>query len=48
VHFRNDFPSNKGKPKYSQVKFRKNKIRIKHIPVKSKSSPILAIFGENN
>ena len=46
VHFRIDFPSTKGRPKYSLVKFKKNKIRIKHIPVRNWNNPLLAIFSE--
>lgn len=47
VHFRNDFPSSKGRLKYSQVKYKKNKVRIKHMPIKIRSNPILAIFSDN-
>jgi len=47
VHFRNDFPSSKGRQRYSVTKVKKNKIRIKHIAVRTRSNPIMTIFSEN-
>ena len=46
VHFRNDFPMAKGKLRYSLVRYRKNKIRIKHIPIRPKSNPLKVLFFE--
>ncbi len=46
VHFRNDFPSSKGRIKYSLTKYKKNKIKIRHVPIKMSAKPLLALFGE--
>ncbi len=46
VHFRNDFPSFKGRLKYSLIKVKKNKIKIRHVPVKTHSNPLLALLLE--
>ena len=40
VHFRTDFPKSKGRAKYSQLKLRKNRLRIRYLPVKLKNNPI--------
>ena len=47
-HFRNDFPALKGRPKYSLVKFKKNKLRLKHVPHKTRNNPLLSIFSESS
>ncbi len=47
VHFRNDFPSFKGRPRYSLVKIRKNKIKIRYMAVRTKTNPLLAIFTDS-
>ena len=46
VHFRNDFPTSKGRAKYSHIRYKKNKIKIRHIPIKVNVKPLLALFGE--
>ncbi|MCF7832256.1 MAG: FAD-binding protein [Candidatus Marinimicrobia bacterium] len=46
VHFRNDFPSAKGRPRYSLVKVRKNKMIIRHMAVRTRKKPITAIFSD--
>jgi succinate dehydrogenase / fumarate reductase flavoprotein subunit len=45
VHFRNDFPAFKGKPRHSLTVLKKNKIRIRYTAVKSKH-PILDETGD--
>ncbi|MCD6337032.1 MAG: FAD-binding protein [Candidatus Marinimicrobia bacterium] len=46
VHFRNDFPKSKGRPRYSLVKVRKNKIKIKYMSIRTRSNPLIAIFSD--
>ena len=46
VHFRNDFPSTKGRPRYSLVKVRKNKMKIRHMAIRTKSNPLIAMFSD--
>jgi succinate dehydrogenase / fumarate reductase, flavoprotein subunit len=45
VHFRNDFPSQSGRPRHSLCKLRKGKIKIRYIPVRSKQTPIRKLFS---
>ena len=47
VHFRNDFPSTKGRPRYSLAKVKKGKIKIKHIAVRIKNNPLFALFSDS-
>jgi len=47
VHFRNDFPSTKGRPRYSLAKVRKGKIKIKHIVVRIRNNPLFALFSDS-
>ncbi|MEA2076507.1 MAG: FAD-binding protein [Candidatus Marinimicrobia bacterium] len=47
VHFRNDFPSYKGRPRYSMIKVKKNKIKIRHISIRTQKNPLFALFSES-
>ena len=47
VHFRNDFPTSKGRPRYSLTKLKKNRLQIRYFPVKIKTSPINALLNES-
>ncbi len=47
VHFRNDFPNSKGRPRYSLTKLKKNRLQIRYFPVKVKSNPINALLSES-
>jgi succinate dehydrogenase/fumarate reductase flavoprotein subunit len=49
VHFRNDFPSTKGRPRYSLAKVKKGKIKIKHIAVRmaQRNNPLFALFSDS-
>ncbi|MBN2780371.1 MAG: FAD-binding protein [Candidatus Marinimicrobia bacterium] len=38
VHFRNDFPSRKSRPRHSLVRLQKGKIRIHYLPVRDKKN----------
>ena len=46
VHFRNDFPSTKGRPRYSLVKVRKNKMKIRHMAIRTRSNRLIAMFSD--
>ncbi|MCK4529707.1 MAG: FAD-binding protein, partial [Candidatus Marinimicrobia bacterium] len=47
VHFRNDFPSTKGRPRYSLVKVKKGKIKIRHIAIHIRNKPLIALFSDS-
>jgi succinate dehydrogenase flavoprotein subunit len=46
VHFRNDFPQSKGRPKYSLIKVRKTKTKIRYFSVKTRINPLTNLFSE--
>lgn len=46
VHFRNDFPSSKGRPRYSQIILKKNRLQIRYFPVRTKINPLNSLFSE--
>lgn len=48
VHFRNDFPIFKGRPRYSLVVLKNNRLKIRYFPVKTKINYLNSLFGENS